>query len=218
MNALETFAASGVVPIVTIDDAGVAVELGDALQAGGLACVEITLRTGAALKAIEQLKGRKDLVVGAGTVRDEAQVDHAIDAGADFVVSPGLDATVVTRSRHHGIAAIPGIATPTELLAAWRLGLDTVKFFPAVAMGGLPTLAALGAVLPEMRFIPTGGLHEEDLPRYLENPRVLAVGGSWIADQQLLSTRDWSEVERRARVAVACVSVARKTGDVHAIP
>ena len=136
--------------------------------------------------AIALLAGDPRLTVGAGTVLNPADVDRALGAGAQFIVSPGFDAAVVRRCRELGVAVLPGVATPSEVMAALREGLDTVKLFPAQPLGGIRWLNALAAPFPGLRFVPTGGIGPAELAEYARHPAVTAVGGSWIAPRSLL--------------------------------
>lgn len=191
-----------VVPVLVIERAGDAAPLGERLKAGGLPCAEVTLRTPEALSAIRVLAADPEMLVGAGTVTRVEQVDDAVEAGARFIVSPGLDASVVARSAELGVPAIPGVSTPTEIMAAMRLGVEVVKFFPAEASGGIAMLRALGGPFPSLRFIPTGGITTSNLSQYLERPEVIAVGGTWIAPPDLVAGSDWAQIERRTAEAV----------------
>jgi len=186
-----------VVPVVVLDDPARADDLGAALVAGGLPVAEATFRTPHAAAVLRRLADRGDLVVGAGTVITAEQVDRAHDAGARFVVSPGLSADVVRRCQALGLPVFPGVSTATEIIAALDLGLDTVKFFPAEAYGGLATVKALAAAFPQVRFMPTGGITAASAPDYLAHPSVVAVGGSWMVAPDLLAAGDWDEVTRR---------------------
>ncbi len=209
MSALERIGACGVIPVVVIDDVDAAPSLGDALLAGGLPCAEITFRTSAAAGAIEILAADPRLTVGAGTVIDPLQVDRAVEAGAQFIVSPGLDLEVVRRCREVDVPVVPGIATATEAMAALREDLSTVKLFPAEALGGLRTVQALAAPFRGLRFIPTGGIGPAELPGYARHPAVLAVGGSWLAPRNLLTACEFDEIADLAAQAVASVAAAR---------
>jgi 2-dehydro-3-deoxyphosphogluconate aldolase/(4S)-4-hydroxy-2-oxoglutarate aldolase len=200
-DALAAVAAQRVLPVVTIEDAGDAHELGAALQAAGASTVEITFRSAAAAATIEVLAGQ-GLVVGAGTVRSAEQAEEAAAAGASFAVSPGLDREVVERCADVGLTPLPGIATASELTAALALGISTVKLFPAEVVGGTALIRALVAPFPDARFVPTGGLNAENAASYLELPQVLAVGGSWMVAPMLLSAGRWDEVERLTREAL----------------
>jgi 2-dehydro-3-deoxyphosphogluconate aldolase/(4S)-4-hydroxy-2-oxoglutarate aldolase len=210
VTALDRIAAAGVVAVVTIDDPAAAAPLGAALAAGGLPCVEVTFRTAAAERSIAELTADAGVVVGAGTVVEPSQVDRAAGAGARFIVSPGFDRRVVDRCRVLGVPVVPGLATATEAMAALRAGVDVVKLFPAGPLGGLAMVRALAAPFPGLRFVPTGGIGERDVPAYLAHPAVAAVGGSWVADRALVSERRFDEVERRARAAAVLVREARR--------
>lgn len=198
VDVLAEIADAGVVPVVTIARAPDADPLAEALVAGGLPVVEITLRTDAGLSAIERIAASAQALVGAGTVFDSVQVDAAVDAGAQFVVSPGLDESVVERARARGVPVIPGVATASELMAAARLGLDVVKFFPAAPLGGPDAIRALASVMPSMRFVPTGGITAATAAQYLAVDAVLAVGGSWMIADGVIGEADWGSVRAAA--------------------
>ena len=186
-----------VVPVVVLDDPDRADALGEALVRGGLPVAEATFRTPAAAEVLRRLAAHPDLVVGAGTVLTAEQVDQAREAGAQFVVSPGLSADVVRRCQELDLPVIPGISTATEVMQALALGLDTVKFFPAEANGGLPALKALAAAFPQVRFVPTGGITADSAPTYLAHPAVAAIGASWMVAPDLLAQGAWDEVVAR---------------------
>jgi 2-dehydro-3-deoxyphosphogluconate aldolase / (4S)-4-hydroxy-2-oxoglutarate aldolase len=209
MSVLDRIAAYGVVPVVVIDDADAAPALGDALIAGGLPVAEITFRTPAAVRAAELLARDPRLTVGAGTVLSPADVDRAVKAGAQFIVSPGFDAAIVRRCREHGVAVIPGVATPSEVMAALRADLGMVKLFPAQPLGGLRWLNALAAPFPGLRFVPTGGIGPAELAEYAGHAAVAAVGGSWITPRPLLRARKFGDISRLAAEALATVAGAR---------
>lgn len=197
MSATDVLGPHRVVPVVVLDDAGRADDLGAALVAGGLPVAEVTFRTPGAAAVLGRLADRGDLVVGAGTVLTPEQVEQAHGAGARFVVSPGLSVDVVRRCRELGLPVIPGVSTATEVMQALGLGLDTLKFFPAEACGGLPTVKALAAAFPQVRFVPTGGITAASAPAYLAHPAVAAIGGSWMVAPDLLAAGEWDEVIRR---------------------
>ena len=198
------------VPVVVLADAQRAEGLADALVAGGLHVAEVTFRTPAAAEAIRRMAENPDLVVGAGTVVRADQVDQAADAGARFVVSPGLSRPVVARCRERGIDVLPGVVTPSEIIAALDLGIDTVKFFPAAQYGGVATLTALAAPFPDVRFVPTGGISPADLTDYLSLPTVPAVGGSWMVRPDLVDAGDFATVtELTAQAVRVAASVSR---------
>lgn len=204
---LSRLAAIRLVPVVVLDDAGHANPLADALVSGGIPCAEITFRTPAGVRAIRAIAGRSDILVGAGTVVSVGQVDRAVDAGARFIVSPGLDQKVVERALGHGVPVLPGIATATELQAAVSLGLDAVKLFPAELLGGLPLIDSLAAPFPEVRFMPSGGVTIRNMVDYLTHPSVFAVGGSWMVPRDVIGDRRFDEVERLAAQAAARITL-----------
>jgi 2-dehydro-3-deoxyphosphogluconate aldolase/(4S)-4-hydroxy-2-oxoglutarate aldolase len=194
-----------ILPVLVIDDPQVAEPLGRALLASGIGQVEVTLRTGAALDALRVLASIRGLRVGAGTVLSAGQADAAADAGARFLVSPGLSDEVLNAARAAGIPAVPGIATATELMRARSLGLRTVKFFPAEQSGGRAVIAALAAVFPEISFIPTGGIDAARARDYLLHPSVVAVGGSWMVPPEAIASGDIPRVEALCREALEAV-------------
>ena len=206
MSATDVLGPHRIVPVVVFDDAARADDLGAALVAGGLPVAEVTFRTPAAGAVLSALAARGDLVVGAGTVITAEQVDLAHRAGATFVVSPGLSTAVVRRCQELDLAVLPGVCTASEIIAALDLGLDTVKFFPAEAYGGLGTIKALSAAFPQVRFVPTGGITVESAPAYLAHRAVAAVGGSWMVAPDLLATGQWDEVAERCAAAVRLFS------------
>lgn len=199
----EALHAHGVVPVVIIDDAGSARMLGEALEAGGIHMIEVTLRTPAALRAIEELAALPGLKIGAGTVLDSAHAKDAISAGASFLVSPGTDRPTIDFARETGAPIIPGVATATEIQQARNMGLHLVKFFPCSLLGGAKALSAYAGVFRNMAFMPTGGITEDNLRSFLDIPAVAACGGTWIAPEHLIAERAFDEIENRARRAVA---------------
>lgn len=203
---LDLIARTRILPVVVLDDADLATPLADALAAGGLPTLEITLRTPAALVAIRAVRAaRPDVLVGAGTILSVEQIERAVDAGAQFGVSPGLNEAVVARAHALKLPFFPGAMTPGEVERGRALGCDVLKFFPAEAAGGVPMLQALaGPYAPAgIRFIPTGGIRRESLPAYLALPVVFAVGGTWLAEKKLLAARDWPAITALAADAVA---------------
>lgn len=203
MLALEELTRHRIVPVVVLKDAAGAAPLAEALLAGGLPVAEVTLRTEAGLASIRTMAQYPDMLVGAGTVLSAEQVDQVADAGARFVVSPGLSRTVVERAQSRGLLVLPGAVTPTEIMAALDLGLTTVKFFPAKQYGGIATIKALGEPFRGVRFIPTGGVSADNLADYLALPHVPAVGGTWMVKPSLVDAGDFGTVTRLAADAVA---------------
>ena len=206
---LAELAARVLVPVVVLQDAGDAGLLADALVAGGLPVAELTFRTAAAPEAMRVIADRGDVLVGAGTVLTVAQVDQAVAAGARFVVSPGLSRAVVERCAEHGILALPGAVTATEVQAALELGLDTVKFFPAATSGGAAAIRALAAPFAGVRFVPTGGVGPANLAEYLAVPTVVAVGGSWMVPTDRIAARDRAGLVDLVSAAVRTARAAR---------
>lgn len=209
-ESLNSIASIRIVPVITIDDAARAVDLAHALAAGGIPCAEITLRTPAGLPAIAAIASVPDFTLGAGTVITVEQVDEVADAGATFIVSPGLDEAVVTRALERGLGVLPGVATATEIQAALRLGLDVVKFFPADRLGGLGTIAALAAPFPSLTFMPSGGVGAGNAAEYLNHPAIFGVSGSWMAPRDAIANREFETIERLSRDAAALVPTERR--------
>ncbi len=193
----------GLVPVVKIDNAADALPLADALIAGGLPCAEITFRTDAAAEAIRTIReNRPDMLVGAGTVLTLTQLENAVAAGAQFIVSPGLNPEIVKAALAKDLPVYPGCATPSEVEAAMGLGLDTVKFFPAEAAGGIPMLSSLAAPYGKIKFMPTGGIDASNLNKYLALPNVIACGGSFMVKGDWLKSGNWTAVKEATEQAV----------------
>ena len=196
----------GIVPVVALDRAEDALPLGKALMVGGIPCAEVTFRTAAAKEAIRIMTSNfPDMLVGAGTVLSCVQVDEAVEAGAKFIVSPGLNPEVVKYCIDKEIPVTPGVATPSEVEQAIGLGLDVVKFFPAEAAGGLPMIKAMSAPYTSMKFMPTGGINKDNIATYLAFNKVLACGGSFMVDKKLIAAGRFDEVARLSREAVDAV-------------
>lgn len=199
-----------VVPLVQSDDPATAVKISRALAAGGLTVAEVVFRTDRALECLQAVAAEvPEMVAGAGTVLSADQANAAVDAGARFIVSPGLDDGVVAASKDRGVPVYPGIVTPSELQHARNLGLDVVKFFPASIAGGVPALKALSSVFRHMRFMPTGGVSPGNLADFLGVPAVLACGGSWLTPADAIATGDYEQVTTLAREAVQIAAQAR---------
>jgi len=208
-SILDRLAGFGIIPVVVIDDATQAEHLADALVKGGLPVAEITFRTAAAPAAIKALSSRGDMLVGAGTVTTADQVDAAISAGAQYIVSPGTSRAVVERALAQGVQAIPGAVTATEIQAALELGYTTVKFFPAGVSGGPAAISALAAPFSGVRFIPTGGITPDNLADYMRMPSVVAVGGSWMVKPEFIRSGNFGRVYQLTIDAVAQVTAIR---------
>jgi len=195
-----------IIPVIAIQEAELASPLAEALVEGGLPCAEITFRTAAAKSVIKTMADRGDMLVGAGTVLTIAQAQEAVDVGATFIISPGFNPKVVEYCLAKSIPVIPGIATPTEIQQAIEFGLEMVKFFPAEAFGGLNTLKAISAPFNKMKFIPTGGINTDNICDYLNYPKVVAAGGSWMARTSMISNKQFEDIARLTSEAVALVA------------
>ena len=198
MNIDSVMRMAPVIPVLTIEPGLDPAALAETLVEAGLPVIEVTLRTPGALAAIRAMAGVEGAVVGAGTVLNEAQLAQAIDAGAQFIVSPGLTNPLALAARDTAIPFLPGVATASELMRGLDLGLERFKFFPAEAAGGLPALKALAAPFGNVRFCPTGGITEQSAPEWLAHSSVLCVGGSWIVRK---GETDLGAIGDRARAA-----------------
>jgi 2-dehydro-3-deoxyphosphogluconate aldolase/(4S)-4-hydroxy-2-oxoglutarate aldolase len=197
-----------VVPVVVLEDASKAVQVATSLLEGGLPVIEITMRTAAAADAISAIATEvPEAFVGAGTVLSGKQARTVVAAGAKFIVSPGLHDEVVAVARELSVPVIPGIATATEILHAWSLGLRLLKFFPAGQSGGVAMVKALADVFRDVMFMPTGGVSAKDLHEYLEIPAVLACGGGWLTPTDAIANGDF---ERITKLAAEAMAIARK--------
>jgi len=205
----EMFSAR-IVPVIVLHDAKDAEPLGRALIAGGLPVAEVTFRTAAAVESIRAMSAIEGLIVGAGTVLTPAQVEQAVEAGASFIVSPGLRRDVVFAAQAAGIPVLPGAVTPSEIMAAQELGLDTVKFFPANVYGGAAAIKALSAPFGNMRFVPTGGVSVSNLFDYLSLGCVPAVGGSWMVPVDAIREGAFAHVSELCAGAVAAAAAIGK--------
>lgn len=202
-SILDQLPRFGIVPVVVAESAEEGAAIVDALAAGGLPVAEVTFRTPAAADAIAGIAQRGDILLGAGTVTTAAQVDRAVAAGAQYIVSPGTSRAVVERAQEHGVPIIPGAVTATEIQTALELGLTTVKFFPAQTSGGAPAIRALAAPFANVSFLPTGGVGTANLTDYLAIPQVVAVGGSWMLPAAAILEGRWDAVTAATAEAVA---------------
>lgn len=193
-----------VVPVVVVTELAHAVPLARALARGGLPVVELTLRTPVALDAIRAIAAEvPEVLIGAGTIVDPKQAAIAVEAGADFLVSPGSTRALLDAMLGTGVPFLPGVATVSEVLAALEVGLTELKFFPAEAAGGAAYLKSIAGPLPQVRFCPTGGITPASASSYLALPNVGCVGGSWLTPAAALASNDWDTVERLARESAA---------------
>ncbi|NVD07775.1 bifunctional 4-hydroxy-2-oxoglutarate aldolase/2-dehydro-3-deoxy-phosphogluconate aldolase [Vibrio sp. JPW-9-11-11] len=195
-----------VVPVIAIEDASKAVKLAQVLIDNGLPCAEVTFRTEAAAQAINNMRQAfPDMLLGAGTVLNTEQVDQAIAAGVDFIVSPGFNPTTVRYCQQRGVAIVPGVNNPSLVEQAMELGLETLKFFPAEASGGTAMLKALSAVYP-VQFMPTGGISPSNVKEYLSISSVVACGGTWMVPANLIDNEQWDELGQLVRGVAQLIS------------
>ena len=202
MLTIDQVAACGVVPVVVLEDAAQAVPTAKALLKGGINAMEITFRTAAARDSIANVAREvPEMIVGAGTVINVEQLHAAVEAGAKFIVSPGSDAEVIAEAIKLGVPITPGVVTPSEIMIGLKLGLKVFKFFPAEAYGGLKTIKALCGPFPQIRFIPTGGINQDNAAEYFRHPKILAVGGSWMCTKDMISAGDFDAITEKSRAA-----------------
>lgn len=203
-NTLELAGHGPVIPVIVIQELKDAVPLAEALVAGGVRVLEVTMRTPVALQAIEAIaRAVPQAVVGAGTIRSAADARAARNAGSLFGVSPGYTAEVGTACRDVGLPLLPGVATASEVMAAQADGLSFLKFFPATAAGGIPMLKALAGPFPDVVFCPTGGITVDTAPQFLALPNVKVCGGSWLTPADAVAAGDWARITQLAREASA---------------
>ena len=189
------------IPVVALEDADDAEPLADALCAGGLSVAEITLRTDSAIDVIRRLGARDDFLLGAGTVHSAEQAEEVVEAGAQFIVTPGFNPRTVMWCQQNNVPVFPGVATPTDLEMALEHNIEVVKFFPAETLGGVNALKAFSGPYGNVRFIPTGGISASNLSDYLALPSVLACGGSW-----MVKADDWDQTTRLTAEALEMVN------------
>ena len=202
MLTIDQVAACGVVPVVVLEDAAQAVPTAKALLKGGINAMEITFRTAAARDSIAKVaKEVPEMIVGAGTVINVEQLHAAVEAGARFIVSPGSDADIIQEAMKLGVAVTPGVVTPSEIMLGLRLGVKVFKFFPAESFGGLKTIKALCGPFPQIRIIPTGGINQANVADYFKNPKIVAVGGSWMCTKDMISAGDFDAITEKSRAA-----------------
>ncbi|MBQ9197646.1 MAG: bifunctional 4-hydroxy-2-oxoglutarate aldolase/2-dehydro-3-deoxy-phosphogluconate aldolase [Clostridia bacterium] len=207
---MEKLKKIGIIPVVVLNEDKDALPLAECLMEGGLPCAEVTFRTAAAEESIRKMaKAYPDMIVGAGTVLTCEQADRAINAGAKFIVSPGLNPKVTEYVLSKGIPMTPGICTPTEIEAALQFGLDVVKFFPAEPSGGLKMIKALAAPYVGLQFMPTGGINANNVRDYLAYDRIVACGGSWMVNGSLVKEGKFDEILKMVREAADIVKEIR---------
>ncbi|MCA7082218.1 bifunctional 4-hydroxy-2-oxoglutarate aldolase/2-dehydro-3-deoxy-phosphogluconate aldolase [Cupriavidus sp. DB3] len=203
-SLIDRLAGVPVIPVLEFHSVDEALRVSEALVAGGLPVLEITLRTPVAIEAMRAVAAAlPQAVVGAGTVLDVAQLHAVRDAGAQFAVSPGLTPRLAEGARDAGISLLPGVATASEAMAALEAGFTFLKFFPAEAAGGMPMLKSLNGPLPRLRFCPTGGIDAARAPAYLALPNVVCVGGSWVVPKDAVTSGDWARIRSLAEEAAA---------------
>lgn len=202
-DVLQRIYEIGIVPVIAIDDAKKAVPLAKALVRGGLPAAEVTFRTAAAEEAIRKIRAEvPEMLVGAGTVLTKEQADRAIAAGVQFIVSPGFHPEITKYVIDQGMLMMPGTATPGEMEQAMAMGLSVVKFFPAEQNGGVAKLKAVAGPYQNLRWMPTGGVNENNLTDYLSFSKIIACGGTWMVKKDLIEAENWDEIERLTRQAV----------------
>lgn len=207
MDIIERIKQIGIIPVVSISNLEHALLLAEALLEGDLPCAEITFRTAAAAAAITQIKQRfPEILLGAGTVLSPAQAQIALDAGAEFLVSPGTNPAVVDFCIAKNIIIFPGVCTPTEIEMNVAKGLSVMKFFPAEPAGGVKFLQAICAPYKDVRFIPTGGIDNKNIGDYLALPQVVACGGSWMVKPELMKDNNFAEIKRLSAEAVKLIN------------
>ncbi|HEX5942504.1 MAG TPA: bifunctional 4-hydroxy-2-oxoglutarate aldolase/2-dehydro-3-deoxy-phosphogluconate aldolase [Anaerolineales bacterium] len=210
-SIFDDFYKTGVIPVLEIDAALHAKPLAESLLAGGLPIAEITLRTDAALESIGVVAREvPQVIVGAGTVISREQAQAACEAGAQFLVTPGMVEEVVVWAQRNEVPILAGAVTPTEMIRGINLGLEILKFFPAETVGGLKSIKALSDPFPQLRFIPTGGVKLENLAEYLQMEKIHAVGGSWMAKRGMIAEGKFAEIRRMAKEASDLVKQVRK--------
>jgi len=202
MLTVEQVAACGVVPVVVLEDAEQAVPTAKALLKGGINAMEITFRTAAAKASIARVAAEvPEMIVGAGTVVNVEQLHDAVEAGAKFIVSPGSDEAVIAEAIKLDVAITPGVVTPSEIMLGLKHGIRVFKFFPAESFGGLKTIKALCGPFPQIKFIPTGGINQGNAAEYFKNPKIQAVGGSWMVTKDMVAAGDFDGIAEKSKAA-----------------
>ena len=204
MLSIEEISACGVIPVVVLNDADAAVPTARALLRGGIDVMEITFRTAAAQASIARVTAEvPEMKVGAGTVVTVQQARDAVAAGAKFLVSPGSDADIIREAAALNTPIVPGVVTPSEIMLGLKLGVKVFKFFPAESYGGLKTIKALSGPFPQIKFIPTGGINQENAGEYFKNPKIQAVGGSWMVSAKMIEAGEFDAIADKSAAATA---------------
>ena len=204
MLSNEEIGACGIIPVVVLNDADAAVPTARALLRGGIDVMEITFRTAAAQASIARVTAEvPEMKVGAGTVVTVQQARDAVAAGAKFLVSPGSDADIIREAAALNTPIVPGVVTPSEIMLGLKLGVKVFKFFPAESYGGLKTIKALSGPFPQIKFIPTGGINQENAGEYFKNPKIQAVGGSWMVSAKMIEAGEFDAIAEKSAAATA---------------
>ncbi len=204
MLSIEEISACGIIPVVVLNDVEAAVPTARALLKGGIDVMEITFRTAAAQASIARVAAEvPEMKVGAGTVVTVQQARDAVAAGAKFLVSPGSDADVIREAAALNTPIVPGVVTPSEIMLGLKLGVKLFKFFPAESYGGLKTIKALCGPFPQIKFIPTGGINQENAVDYFKNPKIQAVGGSWMVSAKMIEAGEFDAIAEKSAAAIA---------------
>ena len=202
MLTIDQVAACGVVPVVVLEDAEQAAPTAKALLKGGINAMEITFRTAAAKESIAKVAREvPEMIVGAGTVVNLDNLHDAVEAGAKFIVCPGTDAEIIEEAMKLNVPITPGVVTPSEIMIGLKLGVKVFKFFPAESFGGLKTIKALCGPFPQIRIIPTGGISQANAADYFKNPKIVAVGGSWMCAKDLIAAGDFDAIAEKSKAA-----------------
>lgn len=210
MNVVERCLKCGIVPVVVIENADDAVPCAKALLAGGIDTMEVTMRTDAALESVKRIAAEvPEMLVGAGTVLNLNQCKAILDAGANFIVSPGFDPETVDYCVENNIPVLPGCVTPTEIMAAKARGLNLIKFFPANVYGGIKAMKALAGPFVGIKFLPTGGVNAENISEYITTDCIAAVGGSWVCTKADISAHNFDKITALSQAARDAIDAAR---------
>jgi len=210
MISLEQVAACGIVPVVVLNKVEDAVPTAKALLAGGIDVMEITFRTAAAPDCIAKVAAEvPEMIVGAGTIVNVEQLRQAVEVGAKFIVSPGSDEDVIKEASTLNVPIVPGVVTPSEIMTGLKLGVKVFKFFPAEAYGGLKTIKNLCGPFPQITFVPTGGISQANAEEYLKNPKIRAIGGSWMVTAAMIEAGQFDEITAKSKAATDLVKEIR---------